>query len=87
MNNDLRVEIDERKDEPSICKVWRGDVLVFTGVSRDALLAARPARPHEALVQIRSRLREEDAVTYVPMNILADIDQIICEVGGLRDDE
>lgn len=42
LSTDLRVEVIRVKDKPTQCKVFRCGVLVFDGVSREALLFAKP---------------------------------------------
>lgn len=37
----LRVEVSESRDRPARCKVWRDGVLVFDGVSNEALMRKR----------------------------------------------
>lgn len=41
----LRVQIETRDAESSTCKVWRGDVLIFDGVSWSALTSVTPPIP------------------------------------------
>lgn len=39
VKEDLKVEIDESRDEPTVCKVWRNGVLVFHGKDLSASMS------------------------------------------------